>query len=47
MHYELSSFDSTLAAPPEALAAAGLIPAAVVSYKIPRLADNLNDGEIR
>jgi hypothetical protein len=32
--------------PVESLAAAGLITAAITSYKIPRLADNLNDGEI-
>jgi len=32
--------------PPEAMAAAKLIPAAITSYKIPRLADGKNDGEI-
>jgi hypothetical protein len=32
--------------PPEALAKAGLIDKAIVSYKISRLADNKNDGEI-
>jgi len=32
--------------PIESLAAAGLVPDSIVSYKIPRLADNLNDGEI-
>lgn len=32
--------------PVESLANAGLIPGAIVSYKISRLADNLNDGEI-
>jgi len=32
--------------PIESLASAGLVPAPIVSYKIPRLADNLNDGEI-
>jgi hypothetical protein len=32
--------------PPEALAKAGLITDAIVSYKISRLADNKNDGEI-
>jgi hypothetical protein len=32
--------------PIEALAAAGLVPAAITSFKIPRVADNKNDGEI-
>ncbi|KAF9046830.1 aspartic peptidase A1 [Hymenopellis radicata] len=32
--------------PPESLAAAGLIAGAITSYKISRLADGLNDGEI-
>ena len=32
--------------PIEALAAAGLVPAAITSYKISRVADNKNDGEI-
>jgi len=32
--------------PVESLANAGLISAPIVSFKIPRLADNLNDGEI-
>lgn len=32
--------------PPESMAQQGLIPEAIVSYKISRLADNLNDGEI-
>lgn len=32
--------------PVEALASAGLIPKAITSYKISRLADQLNDGEI-
>ncbi|TRM64838.1 aspartic peptidase domain-containing protein [Schizophyllum amplum] len=32
--------------PPEALADAGLIDDAIVSYKIPRLADGLNDGQV-
>ena len=32
--------------PPEALASAGLIQDAIVSYKIPRLADGLNDGQV-
>jgi hypothetical protein len=32
--------------PPESLAQQGLIQQAIVSYKIPRLADNLKDGEI-
>jgi Eukaryotic aspartyl protease len=32
--------------PIESLAAAGLIPAAITSYKISRLADKKNDGEI-
>jgi hypothetical protein len=32
--------------PVEALAQAGLIPDAITSYKIPRLADGKNDGEI-
>lgn len=32
--------------PPESLAKAGLIQSAITSYKIPRLADGKNDGEI-
>lgn len=32
--------------PIESLASAGLVPDSIVGYKIPRLADNLNDGEI-
>lgn len=32
--------------PIESLASAGLVPDSIVSYKISRLADNLNDGEI-
>jgi hypothetical protein len=32
--------------PIESLASAGLVPAAIVSYKLSRLADNKNDGEI-
>ncbi|KAK0193667.1 acid protease [Armillaria mellea] len=32
--------------PVESLAKAGLISAAITSFKIPRLADNLNDGEV-
>jgi len=34
------------ATPIESLASAGLVPDSIVSYKISRLADNLNDGEI-
>jgi hypothetical protein len=32
--------------PIEALAKQGTVPAAVIGYKISRLADNKNDGEI-
>lgn len=35
-----------VATPPESLAKAGLIQSAITSYKIPRLADGKNDGEI-
>jgi len=34
------------ATPVEALASAKLIPQAIISFKIPRLADKLNDGEV-